>query len=58
MDWISLLLMAGFSVAAAIYTHYRLPFLTATRTQAGGARYFNVDRRRFRICGRSANWTQ
>lgn len=38
MDWISPLLMAGFSVAAAIYTHYRLPFLTATRTQAGWAR--------------------
>lgn len=38
MDEISLVLMAGFSVAAAIYTHYRLPFLTATRTQAGWAR--------------------
>lgn len=38
MDEISLVLMAGFSVAAAIYTHYRLPFLTATRTQAGWTR--------------------
>jgi len=38
MNWISLLLMAMFSVAAAIYTQYRLPFLTATRKQAGWAR--------------------
>ena len=38
MDSISLLLMAGVSVAAAIYTHYRLPFLTTTRTQANWAR--------------------
>ena len=38
MDLISLLIMAGFSVAAAIYTHYRLPFLTTTRAQAGWAR--------------------
>lgn len=37
MDLISLLLMAGLSVAAAIYTHSRLPFLT-TPTQAGWAR--------------------
>lgn len=38
MDLISVLLMTGLSVAAAIYTHYRLPFLTATRTQAAWAR--------------------
>lgn len=38
MDSISVLLMAGFSVAVAIYAHYRLPFLTATRTQAAWAR--------------------
>lgn len=38
MDLLSLLLMAAFGVAAALYTHYRLPFLTATRTQAGWAR--------------------
>lgn len=30
--------MAGLSVAAAIYTHSRLPFLTATRIQAAWAR--------------------
>ena len=38
MDWISVLLMALFSLAAAIYTQYRLPFLTATRNQASWAR--------------------
>lgn len=38
MDEISLVLMAGLGVVAAIYTHYRLPFLTVTRTQAGWAR--------------------
>lgn len=38
MDQLSLVLMAAFSIAAAIYTHYRLPYLTASRTQAGWAR--------------------
>ena len=38
MEWISVLLMALFSLAAAIYTQYRLPFLTATRSQAWWAR--------------------
>ena len=38
MEWISVLLMAGISSAAAIYTQSRLPFLTATRKQAGWAR--------------------
>lgn len=34
MEWISLLLMAVLSLAAAIYAQYRLPFLTPTRNQA------------------------
>ena len=38
MDSISVLLIAVLSVAAAVYTQYRLPFLTATRNQAGWAR--------------------
>jgi len=38
MEWISLLLMALFSLTAAIYAQYRLPLLTATRNQAWVAR--------------------
>ena len=38
MEWISVLLMALFSPAAAIYTQYRLPYFTATRNQARWAR--------------------
>lgn len=38
MEWISLLLMAVFSLAAAMYAQYRLPFLTATRNQVRWAR--------------------
>ena len=38
MDWISVFAMAMVTVAAAIYAQYRLPFLTATRHQAGWAR--------------------
>lgn len=38
MEWISVLLMALPSLAAAIYAQYRLPFLTATRSQAWWAR--------------------
>lgn len=38
MEWISVLLMAVLSLAAAIYTQYRLPFLTASRNQAWWAR--------------------
>ena len=32
------MVMATVTVAAAIYVQYRLPYLTATRTQAGWAR--------------------
>lgn len=38
MDGLSVLAMATVTVAAAIYVQYRLPYLTATRTQAGWAR--------------------
>lgn len=38
MDWLSVLAMAMVTVSAAIYTQYRLPYLTATRRQAGWAR--------------------
>lgn len=38
MEWVSLLLMTVFSLAAAIYAQYRLPFLTATPNQAWVAR--------------------
>lgn len=38
MDWILVLAIAIVTVAAAIYAQYRLPYLTATRLQAGWAR--------------------
>ena len=38
MDWFSILAVAMVTVAAAMYAQYRLPYLTATRRQAGWAR--------------------
>lgn len=38
MDWFLIGMMAVVTINAAIYAQYRLPFLTATRRQAGWAR--------------------
>ena len=38
MEWIAVLAIATVTVAAATYAQYRLPYLTATRAQAGWAR--------------------
>lgn len=38
MQWLSLLLMAALTVAAAVYTQVRLPRLAASRNQAWVAR--------------------